>query len=357
MIATLPNATILIVDDHSVNTQFLSELLRTAGYDLLHLCNDAREAPELFRIHTPDLVLLDLEMPHLDGYQLMELFRRETPDSDYLPVIVLTAHAEQEHKIRALKAGAQDFIHKPIDSLEVLLRIRNFLNIRLLQNSLREHNQLLEDRVRDRTRQLMEAQQEIIYRLGKAADYRDTDTGNHIYRMSRYTGVLARAAGYPEEVALDLETASTLHDIGKIGIPDSILLKPGPLSPPERALMESHTLIGSSLLADSGQRMIQLAETIARAHHERWDGTGYPKGLKGKEIPKEARICAICDVFDALTSERPYKKAWTTEEALTRMQESSGSHFDPELLELFISVLSDIEEIRLSYKDDRSVSR
>jgi putative two-component system response regulator len=270
---------------------------------------------------------------------------------DYLPVIVLTAETSLETRNEALAAGAKDFLTKPFDQIEALQRIHNLLQVRVLHKRTLEQNAELELKVKERTKELEDSQLDLIRRLGLAAEYKDNETANHVIRMSLYSQMLAKAIGLTEAESNMLLHAAPMHDIGKIGIPDSVLLKPGKLDPEEWAVMQTHVEIGSELLAGSDVPLMHMAKKIAATHHERWNGKGYPAGLSGDAIPIEGRICAICDVYDALTSERPYKKAWSVEKAVDYIKSESGEHFDPELVEKFELILDDILRCQEYYAD------
>lgn len=341
---------VLIVDDQPVNIQLLRMLLRESGYRNVVSTTDPREALPLYRLHKPDLVLLDLQMPHLDGFGVMSQLREADP-LGVPPILVLTADMDPATRYRALRSGARDFLNKPFDQVETASRIRNLIEMRLMHRQLADSNQLLEQRVRERTAEVRRTQLEVIHRLGRAAEYKDNETGYHIIRMSLFCGALARAVGLSELEAEVLQEASPMHDVGKIGIPDRILLKPGKLNPDEWAVMQTHAAIGADLLSGSDSPLIQTAQRIAWTHHEKWDGSGYPRGLRGEEIPLAGRICAICDVFDALTSERPYKQAWSIEDAVSELRKGAGQHFDPNLVEVFVSILPEVLEIRSRYQD------
>lgn len=345
------DANILIVDDQAVNTQLLEKILRQAGYRNIFTCTDPTQVTERYFEHQSDLLLLDIRMPVMDGYQVMQALQQAVID-DYLPVLVLTAELTSEARGRALSSGAKDFITKPFDQLEVLQRIKNLLEVRLLHKQVLDHNLKLELEVRKRTEELEQSRLEIIARLGRAAEYKDNETGNHILRMSHFAGLLAKAANLGEKFSASIELAAPMHDIGKIGIPDYILLKPGKLDDDEWEIMKTHVDIGADLLAGTDVPLLSMARNIALTHHEKWDGSGYPRGLKAEEIPIEGRICAICDVFDALTSERPYKRAWPIEDALQYLRQQAGSHFDPDLIPLFEKILDEVLTFRVQHMDE-----
>lgn len=336
----LPGARILLVDDEESNLQLLRRILEPAGFTSLRATTDPVEALELCTDWDPDLVLLDIMMPRLDGFQLLEALKERVPETVYLPVLVLTSDHTQDAKRRALSGGARDFLTKPLSPAEVRLRVRNLLETRFLHLELQEHNQLLEVRVKERTLQLERARFEILTRLARAAEYRDDDTGEHTRRVGETSAAIARAMHLdPEEVELIRRTAP-LHDVGKIAIPDSILLSPGVLTPTEREVMQTHTTVGGDLLGGSGFDLLESAAEIARTHHERWDGSGYPGGLGGEEISVSGRVVAVADTFDALTNRRPYKEAWAVEEAWAEIEAHSGTWFDPAVVKAFEEVLS-----------------
>lgn len=339
-----PNAKILIVDDDATSIRLLVKILSDAGYNNLKATRDPNAAAELYREIKPDLLVLDLHMPHMEGFKIMDQLSKNK-ENDYLPILVISQERNRVIQFSALKAGAKDFLVKPYDSIEVLLRIRNFLEVRMLHQEARDQNKDLERRVAERTEQLYQSQIEIVQRLGRAMEYRDSQTGTHTMRIGQYVYHLAAVAGHGPGDCEMMSTASSLHDVGKIGIPDSILLKPGKLMPEEWEVMKTHTTIGASLLSGSHSKILQLGEEIALTHHEKWDGSGYPKNLKGEEIPIAGRICGLCDVFDALTSQRPYKKAWPMEEALEEIKKCGGAHFDPRLVDCFFKILPDIRHI------------
>ncbi len=349
--AQIRAAKILVVDDLELNIKLLETLLAEAGYQQVYSTVDSRKVAEMYRDIRPDLVLLDLHMPYLNGFQVMEQLREIEHDS-YIPVLVLTGLPDQATRLRALESGARDFLSKPFEHIEALTRIRNMIEVRLLHNAAREQNRVLEEKVRERTRELRETQLEIIRRLGRAAEYRDNVTGMHVIRMSQFCARLAREIGWSDRECEMLLYASPMHDIGKIGIPDRILLKEGKLTADEWEIMKTHASIGAELLDGSSSPLMQMAMQIALTHHEKWNGTGYPRGLAGEDIPMVGRIVALCDVFDALTSERPYKEAWAIEDVMAEIEAQAGSHFDPNLVEIFKNILPDLIEIREHYSDD-----
>lgn len=330
---------VLIVDDEVANVRLLERLLEDDGFTDVHATTDPRRALALFRESRPDLVLLDLAMPFLDGFAVLDQIRREIDPAEFLPVLVLTADISREAKQRALRSGAKDFLTKPFDTTEAVLRIRNLLETRRLHRDLREHGERLTRLVRMRTHDLEESRIEILERLGVAAEYRDDATGEHTERIGRTCELIALSLGLPEEYAGLIRRAAPLHDLGKIGISDHVLLKPARLDPGEWDVMKTHTTIGARILSGSRSPLLQLAETIALTHHERWHATGYPAGLGGEDIPVAGRITALADVFDALTHERPYKKAWGMDEALVEIQLQSGFQFDPRVVQAFLDVV------------------
>lgn len=323
----LSDATLLVVDDEKANVRFLEIILEQAGYTNIFSTTDSREALPLFRSCRPDIVLLDLSMPHLDGFGVMRQLHDEM-GQDIVPILVLTADSTATSKHRALKEAAKDFLIKPLDETEVLLRINNLLETRF-------HNVLLEAKVRERTEDLEKAQLETLQRLAQAAEYRDDDTGLHTKRVGNTAGRLAELLDFsPRQVELIIR-AAPLHDVGKIGIADAILLKPGKLTDEEFDTMKRHAVIGARMLSGSSSPWLQLAEQIALSHHERWDGRGYPQGLEGEAIPLVGRIVTVADVFDALTHERPYKKAWPVADAAAEIQAQCGRQFDERVVKAF----------------------
>lgn len=353
----IKNASILIVDDNPANISVLSAMLEEMDYRNVCVITDAREViPQLTRTEF-DLVLLDIRMPHLDGIAILQLLANMGQDKHdhYLPVLVLTAQNDEATRKAALAAGAKDFLTKPFQQWEVLLRIHNLLETRMFYKAQRSRAELLEMAVRSRTQEIRDTQIEIIRRLGQAAEFRDNETGAHVMRMSHYAQMLALAAGYTAENAEMLLIASPMHDIGKIATPDYILLKPGKLTPEEFTIIQAHTRVGFQMLDGHPSELMQLAARIALSHHEKWDGSGYPNGLRGTAIPVEGRIVALADVFDALTSERPYKKAWSVERAVEHIRAQAGKHFDPDYAHLFIDRIDDILRIKSRFPDGENL--
>ena len=332
------DARILIIDDHQANIEALMRILRSAGFVSLNSTTDPMIGVTLVQTWNPDLVLLDLHMPQLDGFGVLEAIRPQLGGGSYLPVLMLTADSSDETKRRVLAGGVKDFLTKPFDATEVILRIGNLLETRSLYTTIRKQNELLEQRVAERTRELEEAQVEILQRLAAAAEFRDDDTGEHTQRVGHLAALLATGLGISAAQVDLIRRAAPLHDVGKIGIPDSILLKPGRLTQAERRIMRTHATIGAAMLASGHSALVQTAERIARRHHERWDGKGYPDGYAGERIPIEARVVAVADFFDALTHKRPYRPAWSLEKTIAKIVAASGCHFDPVVVDALLAI-------------------
>ncbi|MBB3167202.1 HD domain-containing phosphohydrolase [Simiduia aestuariiviva] len=344
---------ILIVDDNSVNIVIVEKILRQDGFVHIDSTTDAKAVREMYLEHHYDAILLDVHMPEMNGFEVMEQLLEDHPN-DYLPILVLTADHSPETRHLALSSGAKDFISKPFERVEVLFRVRNLVEVRMLHKSLLESREHLEQKVRERTRQLYEAQIKLIECLGKAAEYRDTDTGMHVVRMSHASALLARQMGLSEEECEIILHASPMHDIGKIAIPDDVLLKQGKLDSKEWQTMKTHAEVGAEILGHYDSRLMEVAAIIAKTHHERWDGKGYPQGLKGEEIPLYTRIVSVCDVFDALTSNRPYKVAWPVAKALDYLKDNSGTQFDPQVVQEFVAILDQVLDIRQQFPDQQA---
>lgn len=339
---------ILIVDDNKLNVQLLMEALKDRYR--LGAALSGEQALKFVQKKKPDLILLDIVMKGMDGYEVCKVLKADPVTRD-IPIIFLTGLSATTEKTKGFKLGAVDYITKPFELLEVQARLQTHLALKRARQKLLDQNQILDEKVKERTQEVREVQLEIIQRLAVAAEYRDDNTGNHIRRMSNYAFLLAKAYGLAENECLELKHASPMHDVGKIGIPDQILNKPGKLEPAEWELIKTHTTIGAKILSGSKYRLIQLAEEIALTHHEHWDGSGYPQGLKGEEIPLSGRLISICDVYDAVTSVRPYKKAWPEEMALAEIKNSSGSQFQPELVQLFLDIYPEILKIKKDFQD------
>ena len=348
---------ILIVDDQANNTELLEAYLAPQGYDVI-IASSGRQALEELSGGEIDLILLDVMMPGMDGFEVTRLIR-EDENSRMIPVVLVTALHETEDRIKGIEAGCDDFISKPIDRMELLARVRSLLKIKAYNDLLKNYRKELESEVAARTEdlknaldKLRESSLETIYRLSMASEYKDEDTGAHIKRMSLYSAAVATRMNLDENTIRLLLYSSPMHDVGKIGIPDLILLKPGKLDAAEWKIMMQHTNIGAGILKGSEAEFIRMGEQIARGHHEKWDGTGYPDGLKGTEIPVVCRITAIADVFDALTSRRPYKEPFSVEKSMSIITEGRGSHFDPDVFDAFIAIKDDILSIKDQFENE-----
>ncbi|MEE4355630.1 MAG: two-component system response regulator [Desulfococcaceae bacterium] len=340
---------ILIVDDERFNINVLVEILKS-DYRII-VAKSGEEA--LKRVRTsapPDLILLDIMMPRMDGYTVCSILQ-EDRETRNIPVIFITALGEEQDETRGFEVGGVDYITKPVSPPVVMARVKTHLSLRDTRQELAKQNHILEDMVEERTRELYNSRMEIIHRLVFSAEFKDPETGSHIKRMSHYSALLAEGYGLSKKECDTILLASPMHDIGKIGIPDIILLKPGKLDPEEWIIMKKHPGIGAKILSKSKSRLMRAGQQIAVSHHERWDGSGYPQGKKGKDIPLYGRIAALADVFDALTTKRPYKTAWPIEKAADEIIKQSGRHFDPELVEVFTDVLSRFLEIRTRFPE------
>ena len=358
---------ILVADDEEQNRKLLGSLLVAVGYDIEYACT-GKEAVEKSKTYRPDLILLDIMMPDMDGYEACDLIRTD-PETVNIPIVMVTALTERDSKLKGLTVGANDFLTKPIDRAELTLRVKNLLKMKEFEDFMLRHNQILEDEVKQRTYDLQEAIDEIersheetkkgyletIYRLTLAAEFKDEDTSSHIKRISHYCKAISLKLGKSNEFIETIFHASPMHDIGKIGIPDNILLKPGRLTSEEFEIMKNHTKIGARILGNSVSDFLQAGEIIALSHHERWDGKGYPNGLKGKEIPLTGRIMNIVDQYDSLRSKRPYKPALSHEKTYEIITKGDGrtmpEHFDPEILEVFKQLADEFNTIFEEHKD------
>ncbi len=333
-------ATILIVDDTPDNITILSKIL--SNYNI-KAANNGSKALEIASRFKPDIILLDVMMPEMDGYSVCKRLKRD-PKTKKIPVIFVTAMNEITNETLGFELGAVDYIAKPVSSPIVRARVKTHLK-------LYDQNKALEDLVNERTKELNESRLEIVRRLGRAAEYKDNETGMHVIRISYYCKVMATAIGMSQEEINLILNASPMHDVGKIGIPDHILCKPGRLTAEERAIMEQHAEIGAKIIGNHNHPLLDMARTVALTHHEKWDGSGYPKGLKGEKIPLSGRIVAIADVFDALISKRPYKKAWPIEKVIALIKEEAGHHFDPLLVAAFVKHLDEIIALAQKHAD------
>lgn len=347
---------ILIVDDQPQNIELLEAYLVPQDYEIVMAAN-GEEALEKLSGNQIDLILLDVMMPGMDGFEVIRRVRQDDKNR-LLPIILVTALREREDRVKGIEAGCDDFISKPVDKVELLARVRSLLKVKAYNDLMINYRKELEVEVTKRTEELKQALEKIkaasletIYRLSMASEYKDEDTGAHIKRMSRYSTAVARRMGLAENTIETILYAAPMHDLGKIGIPDRILLKPGMLDPAEWEIMKRHSVIGAKILKGSDAEFIMLAEIIAQSHHEKWDGSGYPDGLKGVEIPLASRIAAIADVFDALTSKRPYKEALSVETSLAIIREGRGIHFDPDVVDAFFAILDEILTIKKEYDD------
>jgi putative two-component system response regulator len=367
------NPRIAIIDDEPINIKVAQKHLEAAGYRRFATTTDSRTAIELIAAEAPDVVLLDVMMPHVGGLEILESLRGDKRFVD-LPVIILTAASDKQTKLEALRRGATEFLGKPVDSVELAARLRNVLAVKAHQDRLKRYAWDLELEVAARTVELAQAHEEVLACLAHVGEFRDNDTGRHVHRVGRYSEIIARGMGLDEETARRIGQAAPLHDIGKVGIPDAILLKPGKLDELEWEQMKQHAEYGQNVcapteldataqpgshakigfrIAGAGRSpILKTAASIAATHHERWDGKGYPKGLAGTDIPVEGRVVAVADVFDALTSNRPYKKAFPLEQSLEMIQEGAGSQFDPDAVAAFLAAKSEVVEVYRSYHDD-----
>jgi len=343
---------VLVLDDAQINVTLLCLLLKKIDKCKSVSFSEPEAALAWCTSNVPDLIMVDYMMPDMNGIEFIRRFR-ELDGCHDIPVLMITANNELELRYQALDAGVNDFLIKPIDKIEFLARTRNMLALRKSQRFLEDKAIWLDESVKKATAEILDRERETIFRLSKAAESRDPETGAHIVRMANYSKIIAEQLGLSAaDQQLILETAP-MHDVGKVGIPDSILLKPGKLTPDEFSVMKQHTRLGYEILAGSSSNLLTAGAEIALAHHEKFDGSGYPNGLAGENIPLFARIVAVADVFDALTSERPYKKAWDNEQALAHLWEGAGKHFDPSCVDAFFAGWDKILEIKNMYQDDQ----
>ena len=370
---TNTDAKIMIVDDERLNIMTFCQHLKEEGYGNFVTTERASEALLLVRNEQPDILLLDIHMPEISGLDILRVMGLD-PVLQHIPVLILTAATDPKIRKRALDLGASDFLSKPVDPSELIPRVRNAILLKKHFDMVANEAARLEQQVEHRTRQLEATRQQLILSLARAAEHRDNDTGNHVIRVGRYAAIIASAMGYPQNKLQMLEQAAQLHDVGKIGIPDSILFKPGkldrdqydlmkrhccigkriiePISEKDWEVLKTHTRKGEGLLHMRSSPLLMLAARIAQTHHEKWDGSGYPLGLSGEDIPLEGRMVAVADVFDALSSERPYKQAFPREKCFKILEEGRGKHFDPKVLDAFFSRSTEIVETQLMLMDD-----
>lgn len=363
---------IMIVDDEPINIKLAQKYLKVAGYRRFVTTSDSTQAMALLRKESPDIVLLDIMMPKVSGFDILEAIRADDVLA-HLPVLILTASSDKETRVKALQLGATDFLTKPADHTELIPRLRNALIVKAHYDHLAHYARDLEGAVRTRTAELAASRLELIHCLARAAEYRDNETGKHVIRVGRYAGIIARHLDMDERFIEILEHAAPLHDMGKVGIPDDILLKPGKLGPDEFEFMQkhcgfgkrtfepmsndewrafrSHTFLGESIVDIGNSPVLEMAGKIALTHHEKWDGSGYPLGLGGESIPIEGRITAVADVFDALSTKRPYKPMFPLEKSFEIMEQGRGTHFDPKVLDAFFDSKDEIITVRIEYAD------
>lgn len=363
---------IVLVDDDRRVLESLQRTLRPHSQWQVRTFECPREALAYLQAEGADTIISDLRMPFIDGLQLLGLLQ-QSPQTRDIPFVILTGQSDSDLRRKALELGATDLLNKPADPEDVVARIRSALRLKSYQDELKHQNEVLEERVRVRTAELAESRLEVIWRLAKAAEFRDEDTGNHVMRVASYCRAIAEKLGCERDFVERLFLTSPLHDIGKIAVPDSILLKPGKLTDVEWVVMRSHAELGAKILQDDskarqifhqfdGQEnsasrrdpLIEMAANIARTHHEKWDGSGYPRGLAGEEIPLEARIVAVADVYDALTSARPYKQPMSPEKSMSIIHEGAGKHFDPTVVTAFDACFDEIRSIQVRLADRKT---
>jgi putative two-component system response regulator len=329
---------ILIADDNAAQLLLLKRLAESCGYQQVRVTDNPQEVFSLIRDGKAELLLLDLHMPMLDGFQVMRSLRA-LPLAKHIPILALTADDNPETKVKALESGASDFLSKPLDTAETKLRVKNLLLARHAYLELSQQKDLLEKQMLERNRQLETSHVEMLTRLAKAAEYRDDENDEHIWRVAKTASLLAQELKLPQEHSDLIMRAARLHDVGKIAMPDGILFKPIPLTKAEFEVIKTHTTLGAQILSGGHSPLMKMAELIALTHHERWDGTGYPQGLKGEAIPIEGRILALADTFDVLTHDRSYRRAMSIEDAATEIKKERGRQFDPKVVDAFVNLL------------------
>jgi putative two-component system response regulator len=357
---------VMVVDDEILNLKLIGAMLKPQGYEVI-LANDGEECLQKVAENPPDLILLDIMMPKLNGFDVVTRLKAEERFA-LIPIVMVTALQDVNDRVKALEVGAEDFLTKPVDRMELRARVRSLLKVKAYNDHMVNYRQELEREVQRRTLEIQEtnkklekaheklrgASLETIFRLSRAAEFKDEDTGAHIISMSRISARIAKQCGLSSSTVESILYASPMHDIGKIGIPDRILLKNGPLNDEEWTVMRMHTVFGGKILENSDIGFLRLGEVIALTHHEKFYGSGYPKGLKGKQIPLAGRIVAVADVFDALMSRRPYKPAFTPEQAIGIITDGRGKHFDPEVVDVFVNDIPEIMRIWRSSQEEQS---
>ncbi len=347
---TTKELTIVICDDSITNVLMLSQIVKDiCSAEIIQITDPRKIAPTLAN-QVVDLLLLDIEMPHINGFDVL-MNVRETYPQEVLPIIIITGVLGTETRNKALRLGANDFVTKPFDPVEISLRVKNLLKVQQVHKTTQITNQQLEQKVTQRTQELEAAVVSLMHCLAIAGELKNNETAQHVIRVGKYARVLAQGYGLPTKLAQMIEKTAPLHDIGKIGIPDNILLKKGKLTSEEQTIMKQHTLYGQKLIGSQESLLLQMAQSVALNHHERWDGSGYPNGLKGESIPIEGRIASLADVFDALTTKRPYKEAWSIERAINKIQQSSSTHFDPMIVEIFTQRIGEFADIMKEFAD------
>ena len=344
--------TVLIIDDSDINLTLLKALVLKLGECSTVLFDHPVKALDWCRENVPDLVIVDYMMPDMDGLKFIRAFRGLHGRTE-IPVLMITANDQKDIRYEALLGGANDFLTKPVDRIEFSARARNMLSLRTGQKYLADRASHLAALVDEQTQEIRDREKELIFRMSRAAEFRDPETGAHIQRMAYYSQIIAKGLGLDEKAQRTILEAAPMHDVGKIGIPDYILLKPGKLTPEEFDVMKTHAKLGHELLDGSGSEILRSGAEIAMSHHEKYDGSGYPHGLIGTKIPLFGRIVAVADVFDALTSERPYKKAWSFDEAVKFLEEGRGKHFDPMCVEAFLAGWDDVLEVSKRFQDEQ----
>ena len=347
--------TVLIVDDSDINLTLIKALVVKLGDCTPVLFDNPLKAMAWCQDNVPDLVIVDYMMPDMDGIRFIAAFR-ERPGYAEIPILMVTANDQRDVRYEALMGGANDFLNKPIDRIEFSARVRNMLTLRTGQKFLADRAQHLAALVDERTRDILDREKELIFRMSRAAEFRDPETGAHIQRMAYFSALIAKGLGLDEAMQKLILEAAPMHDVGKIGIPDHILLKPGRLTPEEFEVMKGHARLGYELLKESGSEILKAGALIAISHHEKYDGTGYPAGIAGEDIPLLGRIVAVADVFDALTSTRPYKKAWTLDAARSFLEEGRGRHFDPQCVDALLGQWDEALAIRERFKDHHAAT-